>query len=469
MLFGDALTRKSLKLLRSANVFWKAHRFLKKSQWWNKSKLEEYQLGQLAELIKHAYENVPFYRKMLDERGLKPKDIQDFKDMKQLPIITKNDIRANLKDVIARNFPVHAIEFSSTGGSTGDPLGFYVEKDVTEAREYAFIKTLWDRVGCNFTDKIVVLRGHPYTVPEGKLWRHSFAGRWLILSSFHLDDNTIPLYIKKLEEFKPKCIYAYPSSAFIFAQYVKSNKMNLRINLKAVLLASEEVYPFQRKLLEDTLGARVFTWYGQSEKVILAGECEQSDYLHIFPEYGITEVVDEKGRDVDYGKAGMTVGTGFINYAMPLIRYFPEDLAILSDKKCSCGREYPLVERVIGRTQNFVIAKNRSLIPLTALIFGQHFKAFLNIKQLQVVQEKVGEIKLRIVKNLRYSSKDEKELYEKVKSVVNEYLDIYFEYCVEIPRTRAGKHKFLIQKLKIPLETTGFTLKRSDGPSCFKH
>jgi len=447
ILSHNSITQKSLKILRYANVFWKNYKFLKKSQWWDRDRLEENQLEQLSDLLEHAYQNVPFYHKIFDERGLKPRDIQDFRDLKQLPIITKDTIRNNLKDMIARNFAPHAIERMNTGGSTGDPMEFYVEKGATDAREYAFITNMWDRIGYRFRDKSVVLRG--YAVPENKLSRSALLNRWLILSSFHLDDENIPLYLRKIQEFDAKYIMAYPSSITIIAQYINSHGINLKLGLKALLLGSEEVYPFQRQLLEESFKARVFSWYGQSEKVVLAGECEQSAYYHIFPQYGITEVVDENGEDINYGRVGQVVGTSFINYAMPLIRYSPRDLAILSNRKCECGREYPLMEQVIGRTQDVVVTRNRKLIPLTALIFGQHFNVFSKIRQMQIVQKKEGKIILRIVKDLNYSVNDEEEIYGKIKSIVRGDLDIAFEYCKSIPRTKLGKHRFLIQKLDL--------------------
>jgi phenylacetate-CoA ligase len=310
-----------------------------------------------------------------------------------------------------------------------------------------------DRVAYHFRDKCVVLRG--YTVPENRPYRYAFLGRWLILSSFHLDDETIPLYIKRIRTFNPKYIMAYPSSVIILGQYVKSRGINLKLNLKALLLGSEEVYPFQRQLLDEVFKTRVFSWYGQSEKVVLAGGCEESTHYHIFLEYSITEVVDERGEDVGYGKMGMIVGTSFINYAMPLIRYYTGDLAIISDKRCKCGREYPLMEQVIGRAQDFIVTKNGKLIPLTALIFGQHFKAFSRIRQMQIIQEKRGEIKIRIVRDSEYTVKDEEEIYNRIKSIMHEDLDIIFEYCENIPRTKMRKHRFLIQKLDSHQNFTG--------------
>jgi len=139
-------------------VFRETYKFLQESQWWSNEQLEEYQLEQLSKLLHHAYENVP-YRRVFDERGLKPKDIQDFKDLQQLPYLTKEDVRANFNDLIARNIPKEQMEYVTTGGTSGKTLGFYIEKK-THSIRMAFEWREWNWMGYNFGDKCVVLRGN---------------------------------------------------------------------------------------------------------------------------------------------------------------------------------------------------------------------------------------------------------------------------------------------------------------------
>ncbi len=114
--------------IRYGKVFRETYAFLQESQWWSRERLEEYQLEQLSKLLHHAYENVPYYRRIFDERGLKPKDIQDFKDLQKLPYLTKEIIQDNLPDLVARNYPRSKLQYATTGGSTGIPMGFYLEK-----------------------------------------------------------------------------------------------------------------------------------------------------------------------------------------------------------------------------------------------------------------------------------------------------------------------------------------------------
>ena len=437
--------------IRYGKVFRETYAFLQKSQWWSKELLEEYQLEQLAKLLHHAYENVPYYRGVFDERGLKPKDIQDFKDLQMLPYLTKQIIQDNLEDLKARNYPSSKFLYVTTGGSTGIPMGFYHENHVSKAKEWAFMTTQWNRVGYKFGDKCIVLRGNVVeSASKGKFWEYDPINKSLVLSSYHLTDENMPKYIQKIREFKPDFIQAYPSAITILAKFMKENDVEPFPNVKAILCGSENLYPSQRKSLEDVFKCRIYSWYGHTEQAVLAGECEHSTCYHIFPEYGIVELMGDDGKIVkEEGGIGEIVGTGLNNFIFPFIRYKTMDLGVYTNKKCECGREYPLLKRVEGRLQDLIVAKDKRLITLTALIFAQHFNAFSKIKGMQIIQEREGEIIVNIVKTENYSNKDEQEILQKIQRTVDNQLDITFNYVDEITRTERGKYRFLIQKLPI--------------------
>ena len=154
---------------RYRKVFWQTYNLLQESQWWNREKLEEYQMRLLEKMLNHAYENVAYYQKVFDRSGSKPKNIQDFDDLRKLPYLTKEIIQENLSDLMARNYPKSKLRYGTTGGSTGIPLGFYHEKGASEAKERAFIITLWNRVGFKIGDRCVALRGNVvYSANKGK-------------------------------------------------------------------------------------------------------------------------------------------------------------------------------------------------------------------------------------------------------------------------------------------------------------
>ena len=238
-------------LLPALPAFYRTYRLLKRSQWWTRERLEEYQLQKLGGLLNHAYENVPYYRRIFDERGLKPGDIQDFNDLRRLPFLTKEIIRDNLEDLKAGNYLSGKLEYVTTGGSTGVPLGFYYEKAVSRAREWAFIKSLWDRVGYNFRDRCAVIKGYVVNpASEGRFWDYAMFGRWLILSSYHMTEENLPAYIEKIREFRPKYLQVFPSAITILARYMKAGGIKPFPGLRAILCSSENFYPSQRELLE---------------------------------------------------------------------------------------------------------------------------------------------------------------------------------------------------------------------------
>jgi len=433
------------------SVFWETYNFLQESQWWSREKLEEYQMQQLSKLLDHAYENVPYYRRVFDERGLKPKGIQDFDDLRKLPYLTKEIIQENLPDLVVRNYPKSKLQYVTTGGSTGIPLGFYHEKGVTDAKESAFIITLWNRVGFRMGDRCAILRGNVvHSASKGKFWEYDPINKNLILSSYHMTDETLPKYIARIREFKPDFIQAYPSAITILARFMKESNIQPFPSVKALLCGSENLYPRQRELLESTLKCRVWDFYGHAERAALAGQCEKSNYYHIQPEYGIMELIDKKGNlATSENKMGEIVATGFNNFACPLIRYRTMDLAVPSNARCECGRNYTLLKSVEGRLQELIVTRDKRLITLTALIFAQHFEAFSKVKEMQLMQGKEGEVTVRIVKTSQYSNDNEREILSKMQGAAGSGLDISFAYVDHIPRTRSGKYRFLIQKLPI--------------------
>ena len=446
---SDSLTAKGMKLLPYIKTFYDTYTFLQKSQWWSRAKLEEYQMQQLSKLLHHAYENVPYYRKLFDERGLKPKDVQDFDDLRKLPYLTKEIIQENLPHLVAQNCLKSKLQYVTTGGSTGIPLGFYLERGYASVQGWAFMKTLWDRVGYRFSDKCVVLRGKVVkSANKGKFWESALFGRWLILSSYHMTDENLPKYIDKIRKFKPRFIQAYPSAITILARFMRENDVKPFPTVKAILCGSENLYSWQRDLLEEVFQCRVYSWYGHSEQAVLAGECERGTYYHIFPEYGFVELIGDNGKPVtEDGKMGEIVATGLNNFACPLIRYRTMDLAIPSNAKCECGRNYPLLKSVEGRLQELITTRTGRLISMTAI--NMHSDVFDNVKQFQFHQDEKEEVTFNIVRGDTYTQRDTEYIRKELQKKLGNDINLVIRFVDHIPRTRSGKHRFLIQKLPI--------------------
>jgi phenylacetate-CoA ligase len=444
-------TTKAVSLFPSFPVFLKWYKFLQKSQWWSKEQLEEYQLEKLHALVRHAYEHVPYYTRVFDERGLKPKDIQDFKDLQLLPFLTKDIVRDHFQELKARNLPESAFERVNTGGTVKITAVDY-EKGVSRAREWAFIKTIWDRVGYHFVDKCVILRGYRVSSKiDGALAKQGLFGRWLMLSPFDLTENNIPRYIELMRRFKPRYIQAYPSIILIIAQYMKYHGMAPITGLRGILAGSEGLSPMQKQFLEEVFHCPVLRWYGHAEQAVLAGECELSDNYHVFREYGILELVDQRDKVIDTrNKTGEIVATGLHNFTMPLIRYKTEDLSQYAPGGCSCGREYPLLADVEGRLHDFIVCKNQRVVSLNALINAvRGLERFPPVLEVQYIQEQPGEIMISLVRGPGYKNEDDRKILDAVHDIFGDQLNVQITYADAIPRKKNGKYLRLIQKLPV--------------------
>ena len=452
---ANPLTVKALTLIPSYRVYRRMYALLQRSRWWSREELATYQAEALSCLLDHAYENVPYYRRIFDERGLAPADILAPGDLALLPFLTKEIVQANIADLKARNYPEAAFEYVRTSGSTGTPMGFYYERGASRAKEWAFMKTQWDRVGYRFTDRCVVLRGYIVgSAEDGVYWKKTLLGRWLLMSSHHMTEETLPAYVDRIRRFRPRFIQAYPSTAVVLARYMREHDIAPFPTVKAILCGSENLYPWQRNLLSEAFGCRVFSWYGNSEQTVLAGECEESTHYHIFPEYGIVELIGPDGRPIEGpGAMGEVVATSLTNFVCPLIRYRTMDIAVAAEEQCSCGRQYPLLERVEGRLQEFIVTRSGHPISVTPINYESG--AFERVRQFQMYQEEMGELVMKVVRKSTYTEGDTGQLLRELQWQLGDEVNVQIRFVDEIPRTPGGKFRYLIQKLPIDIGDLG--------------
>lgn len=433
--------------IRYGSLFKQTRAFLRRSQWWSEDELLDYQTTELRRLLTHCRANVPYYKRVFAEAGFSPEEIRT-PDVGRLPMLTKEIIRAESDRMKATNLGERDFVFCTTGGSSGTPLGFYCQNGYSIPRELAFMTMLWERAGCTFLhDNRLVLRG---SVPKNSSGvQYLPATRELVCSTYLTDDSHLGHYLDCLKSRRIEVIHGHISSVALFAQYVVGRGLSHRV--KAVLGGSEKPYPFQKEIVKQAFGARLFTWYGQSEMVALAGECEHSENYHIYPEYGVFELVDEGGHIIkEPGVLGEIVATGFNNYAMPFVRYRTGDMARYAPGFCEqCGRNYKLLAEVEGRTYEYVITRGGNKVSLTGLIFGQHFDSFGHIAKMQIYQNTPGKVEVRIIPGAGYSTeKCESEITGGIRHAVGDEIAVTFSYPNDIPPTEFGKHRFLIQEVE---------------------
>ncbi len=421
--------------------FIKTYRFLKESERWSGEKLKKYQNAQLQNLLKHTVKHVPFYHNI----KLKYKD--PIKNLQEFPIIEKEMIQDKKKKFKADNISEKDTYYVSTGGTSGNPLEFYLD-NTTYGKEWAFVMTAWRRVGFKPGDKVVSFRGVEFKKADKNIyWQDNPIYNMLEMSTFHMSEETLPKYVKKIKKFKPKYFHGYPSAITILAKYIEREVKDFP-PISAVFAISENIYSGQRELIERVFNTRLFSFYGMSEKVIMAPECELDTRYHAFPEYGITEIVDKNGNPVGIGERGELVGTGFLNYYMPFVRYRTGDSAILSEQRCKCNRNHLILEKLIGRwNQEMIVGKNGALISMAAL--NLHSDAFEKVHRFQLHQKKPGEVILKVVPKINFSHKDRENILRAFYKKIGDDIQLSLKEVDKIELTQRGKSKLLIQDLSI--------------------
>jgi phenylacetate-CoA ligase len=449
----DPTTAKALSIMSRYRTLRSTYKFLQKSQWWSAAEIEAYQLQRLKTLLTHAYANVPYYHATFNERGVVPSDIRDIADLERLPFLTKDVAREHMRALTARNYAARDLEPVQTSGSTGTPLWFYYEKGTSRAREMAFVRSAWGRVGYRFVDKCSVLRDDIISSNgAGKFYEKRLFGRWLTLSSRAMRPENLATYVHLVAKFKPKFIQAFPSSITILAKYMQENQLGRFPTVKALLCGSESLAPWQRDLIEAVFRCKVFSWYGQSEQVAFASECEVSRKYHLFPEYGIVELVDPRGQPIlKSGEVGEIVATGFNNPAVPFIRYRTGDLAQYADSTCECGRHHALLDRIEGRANEYVVDRNGGMIPITTIWMTRDVinADFDGVSHFQFFQDAPGKLILNIVPGKDYEKCGSEQMFGALRRRLGADMDLEIRLVDHIPRSDAGKHRWLVQKLPI--------------------
>lgn len=425
--------------IRFGRVFWETYNFLQESQRWNREKLEEYQMQQLSRLLRHVYENVPYYRKNFDECGINPKNIQNFNDFKKVPYLTKDTVKEKIKDLLARNFNPGTLRITHTSGTTGKPLQFF-EDPLTAEKEWAFICHQWSRVGYKPGDLRVELRG---PVNRNRPVWYDPALKVLHLSPLLDSKEKAAYYLDKIQNAGAKFLHGYPGAIVSFAFLIKRYGFLIPFSLRAIFFASEVVYPWQRELVKEVFGCRIFSHYGLTEKVVLAAECEHTTGYHCIPQYGLTEI-DPDTREI--------IGTGFINDATPFIRYRTTDVASvpisLNCEKCK-RNYYPVFPNIEGRLEDFIVTPRGALV--SPAIITHPFKDLTTIKDTQVVQKDIDLIIVRVVPNENNDSealqRELSKLCQDLQIIIGESVQVRWEIVEKIERLGSGKFKWIVSEV----------------------
>ncbi len=421
-------------------------RNLERTQWLPLEQLQNRQINKLKRLLVHAYETVDYYHKLFSDAGFNPYDFHDLSQLRTLPILTKLGITKNCNQMISTKYRTQDLRKSCTGGSTGTQLHFYLNKEsVDEKNACAWRHNRW--AGWDLGMPVAALWGNPKEVTTFKARiRRKMLDRTIYLDTMNMTHKTMHAFADKINRLPDYIVYGHSHSIYLFADFLINHGLSIHSPL-GIVSTSMMLMENERQIIEKVFKTKVTDRYGCEEVSLIGSECEMHNGMHLNLDHLIVEFIKADGTQAGPGEEGKIIVTDLTNYGMPFIRYEVGDVGIPTDRICPCGRGLPLMEKVIGRTADFLVRKDGSLIAGVSLIERLLTKT-PGIHQMQLIQNEIKRIHINIVKARHFSSnKTMNQLKEEFEKVFpgTEMVAIFL---AGIPQERSGKYRFAICNIR---------------------
>jgi phenylacetate-CoA ligase len=414
-------------------------RYLEEAQWWDRERICDERDQELRSLIGIAYREVPFYRDLMDEAGVKPNDIQSIKDLPKLPVTTKDLFRANFPHRTVRLTGQKQYE-SHTSGSTGK--NFCVIEDHYTAGRYraAFLLALewagWKMGEPHLQTGITSIRNLERKIKDAIM-------RCYYVSAYDLTNENLDRSLNWIEQHDLKHVWGFPGSLYVLA--LRAIEKGKSFQLRSLVTWGDTLYSHYRQTIEKVFGTRVHDTYGCSEGIQISAQCGAGTDYHIHSLDTIVEFLDDNYEPVPAESPGNLIITRLDPGPMPLIRYQVGDIGVSGDSRiCECGRGFEMMKSVQGRVTDIVITPDGNR--LIVQFFVGVLEHFSEIDSFQVIQEKIDSMLIRIVPSKQFS----KDLENKIVTSLQEKgarLHIDIELVKDIPVATSGKRRFIISNV----------------------
>jgi phenylacetate-CoA ligase len=408
------------------------------------TEMEQLRAVKLRNLFQYAYANVPYVQSMMQQANLKPADIHGPADLVRLPLMRKADVRKHRMELRSRI--AGKLDSISTGGSSGEPLIFDISMERLAAclamRQRAM--RWW---GLSAGDMEYAIWGSPVEVTRQDRIR-SLRDKIMatrLLSAFEMSEPVMSRYLDLLEKGKCRTIISYPSSIYLLCLHARKEGRNLRrTGVKVVFVCGEVLYPHQREVIADTLNCPVANGYGGRDSGAISHECPHLG-MHIMADSTIVEIVDPQGQPVPEGESGEIVVTDLYSREVPFIRYATGDFGALTSRRCPCGRPTPLLERIEGRSTDFIVAPDGTILHALSVIYI--LRVIEGIAEFKIRQKEVDRFHLHIVRNEKYKMEDESRIREGLRKRLRAPVEVTIDYVDSIPPERSGKFRYVISEV----------------------
>lgn len=372
--------------------------------------------GRLKKILSYCSENIDFYK----GRG---------SALEGYDHIDKKVLMDEFERFVRKGFTIK--NTGLTSGTTGTPGRFFRDIRSMVMEQY-------------FQDKYFKWRGTYKIIFRGerlfdsgyaqdKIYRTIPLIREMYVSSFHINDQSLKNLVERIRDIPGKSLWAYPSSAYMLAEYCLRNDLHIRFEV--VALSSEMLMDYQRRTIEKAFDCRVKDWYGQAERVAALVRCEHGRY-HEMEGYSNIEYLPASENMFEIS------GTTLYNKVMPLVRYNVHDLVELSGEACPCGDKGRNIVKIHGRNNSYIELPNGRLYESALTVL---FKGMDNIIEAQILQRPDKKIAIRVVRDRMFDEEDERALLKHISNYISEGM-FFVEYTDRIERDSRGKFRFVVNE-----------------------
>jgi phenylacetate-CoA ligase len=431
-----------------------AFRRLSERQHWSEARLAAFQIDELQRLMATAFARSTFYRDRLRTAGFRPGDLRSVADLRHVPPLTKSDIRAHTHDMLTTpESERRQLVLFSTGGSTGAPVKFFVDRESTAGGWAACwrARSWW---GLDWGHSWFWLWGSPIELSKDDWMRARIKGvrdtllNRTLLSAFDMTDATMATYVRALRRQRPRYIYAYASAAHFLAEHVLRAGVDLSdCAPRVIFTTSDTLYPHMRDAIERAFHCKVANEYGSREGSFIAHQCPEGGF-HIHSDRVIVEILDGD-RPAAPGDSGEIVITVLDAAAMPFIRYRTGDTGALAEERCRCGRVFPVFRTLDGRTEDFLVARERRLIHGQCI--AHLLKEIEGVTRYRVVQENTDALSLDVVFSRPADQFPAQRLLAGLKQVFGYPVAVEIRYVDSVPLSASGKYRPVTSRLAAAL------------------
>lgn len=443
-LFRNLLYPLYEQQLRGRNTLRQMSEFNARDQW-TAEQLQQWQLAALKRLLRHAADQVPWYRQQIRSSGLVPEDMTSVADIAVLPVLTKSLVRDHYQDLIAENFRGKTFS-KKTGGSTGEPFRFEITHEDYQ-RRMAVMWRGYSRAGARMGRRTLylwgadILPGNSVAALKNRLYHHFFQRR--MLNSFAMNERNLSDYVASIRRYRPEIIVGYVTPLYELARHMIESGESLPAPA-AILTGAEPLRSHQRLTIGQAFSAPVFNTYGCREVMLIASEAPGVDGMLVNADQLLLETVDNRGMQVRE-QPGQLLLTDLHACGMPLIRYANGDVASLSDTRAK-DMPWPTLTSVEGRQLDLIRTTDGRLLP--GEFFPHLLKDIPGVEHFQVVQKTLQKLVLRVVAGEQFDAAARRLLLTALHSHLGVSLEVDLQLVDEIPLTASGKLRVTISELE---------------------